>query len=109
MSTSFYVWPGAVQGTLGDNMAKHALKRPKLVETEGTAGIHHALPGRHALLNQVELAYDRIEELIVNCKLRPGRFLVMQDLQDLVALGRTPVHQAVSRLATDTLMIVHPR
>ena len=59
--------------------------------------------------NQAELAYDRIEELIVNCKLGPGRFLAMQDLQDQVGLGRTPVHHAISRLAADTLVNVRPR
>ena len=89
-------------------MAKQAPKRPKLVPSAATAA-DDAPSGRNAFLNQGDLAYDRIEELIVNCRLKPGRFLAMQDMQDLVALGRTPVHQAVSRLAADTLVIVHPR
>jgi DNA-binding GntR family transcriptional regulator len=89
-------------------MAKRTTNRPKLVES-AEAGTYTALPDRHAFLNQVDLAYDRIEELIVNCKLKPGRFLAMQDFQDLVALGRTPVHQAISRLAADTLVFVRPR
>ena len=50
-------------------------------------------------MNQVDLAYDRVEDMLVNCQLKPGRFLAMQDLQRLVGLGRTPVHQAISRLA----------
>jgi DNA-binding GntR family transcriptional regulator len=33
----------------------------------------------------------------------------MQDLQDQVGLGRTPVHHAISRLAADTLVNVRPR
>jgi DNA-binding GntR family transcriptional regulator len=60
-------------------------------------------------VNLGDLAYERIEDLIVNCELKPGRFLAMQDLQDATGLGRTPVHQAVSRLAADTLIIVQPR
>ena len=60
-------------------------------------------------LNQFELAYEAIEEGLVKCELKPGRFLAMQELQDMVKLGRTPVHQAVSRLAADTLITVHPR
>jgi len=33
----------------------------------------------------------------------------IQDLQDRTGLGRTPIHQAVSRLAADTLIIIRPR
>ena len=56
-----------------------------------------------------DLAYERIEDLLVNCELKPGRFMATHDLQTLVGFGRTPVHQAVNRLATDTLLIVTPR
>jgi DNA-binding GntR family transcriptional regulator len=59
--------------------------------------------------NLVDLAYQRIEDLLVSCVLAPGRFLTMQDLQDLTDLGRTPVHQAVNRLAADTLLVIRPR
>jgi DNA-binding GntR family transcriptional regulator len=67
------------------------------------------MPGRRNRLNLFELAYERIEDLIVRCELKPGSFLAMQDLQGMTGLGRTPVHQAVSRLAADTLIVVHPR
>jgi DNA-binding GntR family transcriptional regulator len=33
----------------------------------------------------------------------------MHDLQEMTGLGRTSVPQAVSRLAADTLIVVHPR
>lgn len=78
--------------------------RPTLVEAEE--------PPRKPRRNRVnffELAYQRIEELLVNCTLRPGRFLTVQELQDMTGFGRTPVHNAVSRLAADTLIIVRPR
>ena len=65
--------------------------------------------GRRHRINLFELAYQRIEELLVSCQLRPGRYLTMQDLQDLTGFGRTPVHHAVNRLAADTLIIVRPR
>ena len=64
---------------------------------------------RRDRINLFELAYQRIEELLVSCQLRPGRFLTTQDLQDLTGFGRTPVHHAVNRLAADTLIIVRPR
>lgn len=96
------------------NMSKRSVperKRPQLFEVsaaamaEKTQGVSRS----GAPLNQFELAYEAIEELLVKCELRPGRFLALQELAQRVAFGRTPVHQAVSRLAADTLIIVHPR
>ena len=66
-------------------------------------------PTRRNRVNLFELAYQRIEELLVNCQLRPGRFLTVQELQNVTACGRTPVHTAVNRFATDTLIIIRPR
>ncbi len=54
-------------------------------------------------------AYERIEELFVAMRLSPGSYLRTQDLQAMVGLGRTPVHQAVRRLAAETLIEVRPR
>jgi DNA-binding GntR family transcriptional regulator len=66
-------------------------------------------PKRRNRVNFFELAYQKIEEHLVTCQLRPGRFLTMQDLQALTGLGRTPVHHAVNRLAADTLVLIRPR
>lgn len=68
-----------------------------------------AVPTRANRVNLAELAYNRLEELIVTCALPPGQFLSMQDLQDTVSLGRTPIYQAVSRLSADTLILIQPR
>ena len=64
---------------------------------------------RRNRINQFELAYQRIEDLLVNCQLQPGRFLTVQELQSVTGFGRTPVHSAVNRLSADTLIIVRPR
>jgi DNA-binding GntR family transcriptional regulator len=66
-------------------------------------------PKRRNSLNLVELAYERLENLIISCELKPGSFLAIQDLVEMTGYSRTPVHQAVSRLAADTLVIIHPR
>lgn len=66
-------------------------------------------PTRQNRLNLFELAYQRIEDLLVNCRLQPGRFLTVQQLQDLTGFGRTPVHSAVNRFAEDTLILIRPR
>lgn len=67
------------------------------------------VPGRRNRINFFELAYQRIEELLVNCRLRPGQALTVQELQDHTGYGRTPVHNAVNTLAADTLIIIRPR
>ena len=75
---------------------------------DGEGGHAKAQPRRNRI-NQFELAYDRIESLIVTCALKPGQVLALADLQQLTGLGRTPVHQAVTRFAVDTLIVVRPR
>ena len=66
-------------------------------------------PKRRNRVNLFELAYQRIEEALIKCELKPGRSLTVQELQDLTSLGRTPVHHAVNRLAADTLLTIVPR
>ncbi len=66
-------------------------------------------PKRRSSVNLFETAYLRIEELLVNCALKPGRFLTVQELQGVTGFGRQPVHAAVNRLAADTLIIIRPR
>jgi len=86
----------------GTQMAQRA-GRPTLVSADD------APPARRNRVNLFELAYQRIEEMLVRCELAPGRFLAMQDLQDMTGFGRTPVHHAVNRLAADTLIVIRPR
>jgi len=66
-------------------------------------------PTRRNRINLFELAYQRIEDLLVNCALKPGRALTVQELQSLTGFGRTPVHSAVNSFAADTLIIIRPR
>jgi DNA-binding GntR family transcriptional regulator len=88
-------------------MQRKQHNRSKLVPVQAVRD-DAAERGGHAL-NQFEMAYEAIEESLVRCELKPGLFLTLQELQQKVQLGRTPVHQAVTRLAADTLLTVHPR
>ena len=63
-------------------MASRAQRRPRLVASDDPASPETASHTR-GLVNQVELAYERIEQMLVNCQLKPGRFMAMQDLQEL--------------------------
>ena len=87
-------------------MAGERQMRLKLVNADALSATP---PRRSNRVNLFELAYERIEHLIVTCDLKPGCFLAIQDLQKVTGFSRTPVHQAVSRLADDTLILVRPR
>lgn len=54
-------------------------------------------------------AYQRIEELIVTLKLAPGAALSEQELAAELGLGRTPIREALQRLAQEGLIVVLPR
>lgn len=92
-------------------MATKTARRTPLVGASDIGRAEHPpAPARdEGALTQFERAFEAIEERLVTCELRPGRYLALQELQDLVKLGRTPVHQAVTRLAADTLIVIHPR
>lgn len=64
---------------------------------------------KHDNKSLLEQAYQGLEELIVTCQLEPGRYLRIQDLQEITGYNRMPVYQAVTRLASDTLLTVRPR
>jgi DNA-binding GntR family transcriptional regulator len=56
-----------------------------------------------------ETAYRRLEEAIVTLSLRPGAVLTESQLIDLVGVGRTPVREALIRLAQQGLVEILPR
>lgn len=63
-------------------------------------------PGAPSL---TEIAYRRLEEAIVTLSLRPGAVLTEAQMIDLVGVGRTPVREALIRLAQQGLVEVLPR
>lgn len=64
-------------------MARSAVQ-PRQTEVEEARA-----PKRRNRVNLFELAYERIEAMLVTCELPPGRFLSLQDLQDMTGYGRT--------------------
>lgn len=98
----------AIDTPAGEGRALSEVKRGRR-KLETVARDETGEAPRQNRTNHFELAYERLESLIVTCALKPGQVLALQDLQDLVSLGRTPVHQAVARFAADTLIIIRPR
>src|SRR5205085_12697101 len=56
-----------------------------------------------------ELAYVHLEELIVTLKLAPGRVVSEGELSTLTGIGRTPIREALQRLAREKLVSILPR
>lgn len=56
-----------------------------------------------------EQAYNRLEEMIVTLVLEPGTALSESALSAELGIGRTPVREALQRLAREGLVLVLPR
>lgn len=81
-------------------MKRHALSE---IEEPGS----EADPARGPSLT--DRAYADIEELIVTLRLRPGEVLSETTLSRRLGIGRTPVREALQRLAREGLVTVLPR
>jgi DNA-binding GntR family transcriptional regulator len=57
--------------------------------------------------NKSDEAYARIEEMITFQDLPPGQLVSEAMLADLTALGRTPVREALQRLAREGMVEIH--
>lgn len=60
-------------------------------------------------ISQAALAYRAIEAQLVTLKLAPGQAITESELAQKLRLGRTPVREAVQRLAGEGLLLVFPR
>jgi DNA-binding GntR family transcriptional regulator len=54
-------------------------------------------------------AYRELEEMIVTLRLSPGTILSEQALAQRLKIGRTPIREALQRLARDGLVVIMPR
>jgi len=56
-----------------------------------------------------DLAYEQIEEAIVTLRLQPGTSVSELQLSEMTGIGRTPIREAIQRLAREHLIIVLPQ
>ena len=56
-----------------------------------------------------ELAYRQLEEQIVTLQLKPGEFVSEYALAKTLKIGRTPIREALQRLAREGLVKILPR
>ncbi len=54
-------------------------------------------------------AYERLRDQIITLKLAPGTLLDEAELMASLGLGRTPIREALQRLACEGLVVIRPR
>jgi DNA-binding GntR family transcriptional regulator len=74
---------------------------------------NYAAAQEHALTtperpNKAEEAYDRIEQMITFQELPPNAALSEARLMEITGLGRSPVREALQRLARERMVDIHP-
>lgn len=56
-----------------------------------------------------ELAYRRFKQALVSLSYKPGDFLNTAQVMNELAMGRTPINQAIHRLANEGMLQIIPR
>ncbi|WP_448044992.1 GntR family transcriptional regulator [Bradyrhizobium liaoningense] len=56
-----------------------------------------------------EQAYTQLEQMIATLELRPGAYVSESELCERLGIGRTPVREAMQRLAREHLLRIMPR
>lgn len=60
-------------------------------------------------LSLTELAYLELEERIATLQLAPGEIISENQLAEALGIGRTPIREALQRLAREGLVVIMPR
>ncbi|WP_022728709.1 GntR family transcriptional regulator [Fodinicurvata sediminis] len=75
-----------------------------------SAGAGQAVTGNSGKTESLaERAYRLLEEQIVTLQLNPGQVISEMELSQSLGVSRTPLRQALQRLASDNLVVMMPR
>lgn len=99
--------------------ARKAARKPTAARTprpeSGLASTGAAPAARDALAafakprTLTDEAYERLEEMIVTLQLPPGTAISEAALSDRLGIGRTPIREALQRLAREHLILILPQ
>lgn len=73
------------------------------------AVFHPIRDKKNMKITNAEKAYRQIKEKIITTKLSPGAILSEAEMMDELALGRTPIREAMKQLEADNLVTITPR
>ena len=60
-------------------------------------------------INKTEVAYNKLEQMIIFRELEPGSMVSEKQLAEDLELGRTPIREALQRLAYERMVEIHAR
>lgn len=83
---------------------KAGLAKPRAAAAPARIG---SLADRRELLT--DRAYALIEEAIVTLRIPPGSVVSEKGLSEMIGIGRTPIREAIQRLARQHMMLVLPQ
>lgn len=66
-------------------------------------------PAETEVQSLTEVAYRRLEEMMVTLRLAPGSGVSEAELSRRLGIGRTPIREALQRLARERLVVILPR
>jgi DNA-binding GntR family transcriptional regulator len=72
-------------------------------------GDHRLTSSISEKLSAAEDAYYRIREMVVTATLRPGQIISENELVGHLGIGRTPIREAIQRLANQHVVEIFPR
>jgi DNA-binding GntR family transcriptional regulator len=90
---------------------KRALRNARISNDEArsprrTPSLHRTGTAKQSRARLADIAHDRLEELIVTLQLPPGSLWSEATLSEKIKIGRTPVREALQRLAGTRLVNV---
>jgi DNA-binding GntR family transcriptional regulator len=105
--------PAATRRSKAPSRRRPSIANPDAVATADRAPIASGKKAgfvkRASIMSLTEQAYRQIEELICTLQLPPGTLLSEFALAERLGIGRTPIREALQRLALDGLVVVIPR
>jgi DNA-binding GntR family transcriptional regulator len=84
----------------------------KTTKTTATKPVRRKVASKIASTDDTSLAekaYRAIEERIVRLELAPGKLISEASLSKALGIGRTPIREALQRLAAERMVIIMPR
>lgn len=91
----------------------HSINMPTIIKAPKLATKKPPMPSKFVLEedveNQAQMAYRTVEEMIVTLKLPPGSKISEKALHRLLGFGRTPIREALQRLAIEGTVKILPR
>lgn len=90
-------------------VAKKTTQKPAVKKTTTARDTGNRANHRAAKPKLTDLAYEQLEEAIITLRIPPGSVISELTLSEMLDIGRTPIREAIQRLAREHLLLVLPQ